>query len=133
MQRRNTHAAAYVLTSRDIDVLVFIGSMVFCTRSQVLRAGWFRTLDRLRRRLLVLLRAGLIEAISIGSRQEQLLRLTTKGLEVLRDSAASEVVDRIALPRGGIRRSAVAHHLAVVDARAYIAGLVRGGWFGQSR
>lgn len=114
------------LQPRDIRLLACIGAMIYVTRSQLLRSGDWPSLDRLRRRVLRLVRGGLIEAISIGSTTEQLLRLTPGGLDSLRD-VSPLAAQRVKLPRGGLRISSVPHRLAVVDTRLWLGALLSEG------
>ncbi len=111
------------LQPRDVQLLACVGAMTYVTRSQLLRSGDWPSLDRLRRRVLRLVRGGLIEAISIGSTTEQLLRLTPRGLDSLRD-VSPLAAQRVKLPRGGLRISSVPHRLAVVDTRLWLGALL---------
>lgn len=109
-----------VLTLRDRDVLILIGSCRYASAAQVARAC-FPNEDRARRRLRQLFDAGLISTILYSSTAPNIVALTKRGLEEL-TVLAPAVASRIRLP-GPLRLASLPHHLAIVDARLYAAGL----------
>lgn len=108
------------LTERDLEVLTLIGLTRYLGTTQVARAC-FPSSDRARRRLRQLYDVGYVKVTLAGSTTPNLVSLTRVGLRVLQDQRP-EVAERIHLP-GAIRLAGVPHHLAVVDARLYVADL----------
>jgi len=110
----------FILMERDRDVLLLIGIAGYLSTAQVARE-LFPSEDRARRRLRRLFDARLI-AITVGSSTApNLVSLTPPGRDLVLERHP-ELAGRVTLP-GTIRLAGVAHHLAVVDARLYIAAL----------
>lgn len=109
-----------VLTARDLDIMTLLGLTGYVGSHQVARE-FFQTTDRARERLRQLYDAGYLTVTLQDSTKPNLLSLSRQGLKVL-DEERPELTGRVRLA-GAIRLSGVAHHLAIVDARLYVAAL----------
>lgn len=111
-----------VLTERDLDVLTVVGLCRFVSTEQLSREC-FPSLDRCQRRLRQLLDGGFVRVTLSASTEPNLVSLTPTGLTLLADRRP-EVGSRAHLA-GAINLVGVEHHLLLVDARLYLAVLVR--------
>jgi hypothetical protein len=107
-----------VLVSRDYDLLAFTGLCRYVSTDQIARA-FFPSEDRARRRLRVLLDAGLIVVLVADSTRPNLVSLTRRGIAVVAERSP-KVAERLRTS-GAVRLSAIDHHLAIVDARLFAA------------
>lgn len=111
-----------LLTERDTEILSLIGLCRYVSTEQVARE-FFPSEDRARRRVRRLFDAHLIAITMIGSTRCNLISLTSSGRAVLEQSNP-DIAKRAQLA-GPIRLAGVQHHLAIVDARIYIAATGR--------
>lgn len=110
------------ITDRDHDLLVLIGLCRYLSLTQAARE-FYPSEDRARRRVRLLYDAGVIAVTMLDSRRPNLLSLTRSGLAIVADRDP-QIADRCKLA-GPIRLAGVLHHLAIVDARTYLAALGR--------
>ncbi len=109
-----------VVTERDLDMLTLVGLSRYVSTDQLAR-DFFPSTDRARRRVRKLFDAGLLTVMVVDSAKPNLVALTRRGLSLLlaREPGLDGRVGRA----GAVRLPAVDHHLAVVDARTFAAGL----------
>ena len=120
-----------VATERDRGILLLVGLCGYVATDQIARE-FFPSDDRARRRIRQLFDAGLLCVTLASSTQPNLLSLSKEGLRVVAEAFPHVVPEGqweagncpMRLP-GAIRLAGVAHHLAVVDARLYLAALAR--------
>lgn len=112
----------FALLERDQDVLLLIGLVGYLSTAQVARE-LFPSEDRARRRLRRLFDARLVTITIASSTAPNLVSLTPQGRNLVLERHP-DLAARLTLP-GTIRLAGVAHHLAVVDARLYLAALGR--------
>lgn len=106
-----------VVTERDLLILTFLGLVRYATSHQVARALEFPSVDRCLRRLRVLFDLGYAVNTYRDSRQPNLVSATRAGLAAV-VALRPECEGRLQTA-GPIRGPAIAHALAVVDARIY--------------
>lgn len=113
-------ARPVLLTGRDLDVLALVGLCRYVSTEQLSREC-FPSVDRAQKRLRQLLDGGFIRVTLLASTESNLVSLTPAGLALLAERQP-EVGSRSHLA-GAINLVSVEHHLLLVDARLYVAGL----------
>ena len=111
-----------VLTQRDIRIMMLIGLCRYCSTDHI-KVEFFpdATICRCRRRLRQLYDAGYLQVTLTSSTKPNLYSLSSQGLKKLGEQE-NEFTAQISLA-GTIRLAGIPHHLAVIDARLYIAAL----------
>ena len=118
--RVRARAPVVVQTRRDLDILTVVGLARYVTTEQIAR-DFFPSADRARHRVRALFDAGLVTVMVIDSARPNLVALTRRGLSAVLAEAPG-LDGRVGLA-GAVRLPAIAHHVAVVDARLFAAGL----------
>lgn len=107
------------LTPRDLAILRLVAACGYVSSDQIART-FFRSADRCRQRLRQLYDARLIEITIWDSRSPNLVSLSRRGRGELAHHDGGESDAR--LP-GTLRLSAIPHHLALIEAKLYMAAL----------
>lgn len=111
-----------MLTERDYKILSLVGLCRYVSTEQIARE-FFPGPDRARRRLRRLFDAKIISITLVGSTRCNLVSLARAGLAAL-EGHLPDMAGRARLA-GPIRQAGIEHHLAIVDARLYVAATGR--------
>lgn len=120
--RRTT--IALEVTDRDRQILMCIGVHRYMAVAQ-LATQFFSSQDYCRRRVRVLFDAGLVAVTLAGSNKSNVVSLTPDGVREVAQ-VDPDLAATLRLP-GTLRAAGLAHHLAIVDCRLYLAALAEAG------